>query len=215
MSHGRGEVRQRKKMVPHASLPHKPASPTTLSAGTVAGKHNAAFHVMGLESPELTPDGPASTTTLLGVGDVIMSDVIPDGNAPKLKNGAASTDALELELVNSNFDEEETSLTAPLLPDDQTPDAGSDNNNERQREKEQPPPEVLTSSEASWQVALQVFFPYIIAGLGMVAAGIVLDIVQVRLDHHTVSFHFQTIWGLLVSPTCASEFRFPVGSFQR
>ena len=33
--------------------------------------------------------------------------------------------------------------------------------------------------EASWQIALQVFFPYIIAGLGMVAAGMLLDVVQV------------------------------------
>ena len=33
--------------------------------------------------------------------------------------------------------------------------------------------------EASWQIALQIFFPYIVAGLGMVAAGMLLDVVQV------------------------------------
>ena len=33
--------------------------------------------------------------------------------------------------------------------------------------------------EAAWQIALQIFFPYIVAGLGMVAAGMLLDVVQV------------------------------------
>ncbi|KAK2168291.1 hypothetical protein LSH36_18g03047 [Paralvinella palmiformis] len=32
--------------------------------------------------------------------------------------------------------------------------------------------------DSAWQIALQVFFPYIVAGLGMVGAGVVLDIVQ-------------------------------------
>ena len=35
------------------------------------------------------------------------------------------------------------------------------------------------SSETSLQICLQVTLPYIIAGFGMVAAGMVLDIVQV------------------------------------
>lgn len=34
-------------------------------------------------------------------------------------------------------------------------------------------------NESSWQIGLQVFFPYMIAGFGMVAAGLVLDVVQV------------------------------------
>ena len=33
--------------------------------------------------------------------------------------------------------------------------------------------------DSSWQIALQVFFPYMVAGLGMVGAGVVLDVVQV------------------------------------
>ena len=32
--------------------------------------------------------------------------------------------------------------------------------------------------ETSFGIALQVLFPYLIAGLGMVGAGVVLDIVQ-------------------------------------
>ena len=34
--------------------------------------------------------------------------------------------------------------------------------------------------ESSWRVALQVFFPFIVAGLGMVGAGVLLGIVQVN-----------------------------------
>ena len=41
--------------------------------------------------------------------------------------------------------------------------------------------------EASWQIALQVFFPYLIAGLGMVGAGMVLDVVQVSGDFYCTS----------------------------
>ena len=35
------------------------------------------------------------------------------------------------------------------------------------------------SEESSLQVGLQVFFPFLIAGFGMVGAGVLLDIVQV------------------------------------
>lgn len=34
-------------------------------------------------------------------------------------------------------------------------------------------------TETWWQIGLQVFFPYIVAGLGMVGAGVVLNIVKV------------------------------------
>lgn len=34
-------------------------------------------------------------------------------------------------------------------------------------------------TEPWWQIGLQVFFPYIVAGLGMVGAGVVLNIVKV------------------------------------
>lgn len=34
--------------------------------------------------------------------------------------------------------------------------------------------------ESSWTIAAQVLLPYLVSGLGMVAAGIVMDIVQVR-----------------------------------
>lgn len=39
--------------------------------------------------------------------------------------------------------------------------------------------EGLEEEEGFWLIAFQVFFPFLIAGLGMVGAGLVLDIVQV------------------------------------
>lgn len=44
--------------------------------------------------------------------------------------------------------------------------------------------------EGFWLLAFQVFFPFLIAGLGMVGAGIVLDIVQVRKGIFDIIFHF-------------------------
>ena len=40
--------------------------------------------------------------------------------------------------------------------------------------------------EAAWQIAVQVFLPYLVAGIGMVAAGMVLDEVQVSKNTHTI-----------------------------
>lgn len=45
---------------------------------------------------------------------------------------------------------------------------------------EKPKPVQVEKGESSLAIALQVFFPYIIAGFGTVGAGMVLDIVQVK-----------------------------------
>lgn len=37
-----------------------------------------------------------------------------------------------------------------------------------------------SASESVWLTTLQVFVPFLVAGLGMVGAGLVLDVVQVR-----------------------------------
>ena len=34
--------------------------------------------------------------------------------------------------------------------------------------------------ESSWRIAAQVLVPYLVSGLGMVSAGIVMDLIQVR-----------------------------------
>ena len=53
---------------------------------------------------------------------------------------------------------------------------------------------VVAGEEASWQIGLQVFFPYIVAGLGMVAAGMLLDNVQVGTYYYAVSSCCQYSW---------------------
>lgn len=59
-----------------------------------------------------------------------------------------------------------------------TDDSGSELSNGTVSENLRFIPEFTESREKLWQIALQVFFPYIIAGYGMVAAGSVLEIVQ-------------------------------------
>lgn len=75
---------------------------------------------------------------------------------------------------------QETSLTAPLLPLQSSEDEDEEVLLQRDDVVIENELKVIQEpDEASWQIALQVFFPYIIAGFGMVGAGIVLDIVQV------------------------------------
>ena len=187
MSEEVSELRQR-KMVPHASLPQKTVSPSTFELGTQfvprarqekTGLTNESFQGMGsldsLESSEGTQSSiPYSEC-----------DASNQGRAPKKKppvpNGdshSAGDSAIELGTLDNGGYEEETSLTEPLLSDDDIR-SKKNNNIQKKKEKDQTTDVAITSSEASWQIGLQVFFPYIVAGLGMVAAGIVLDIVQV------------------------------------
>lgn len=69
----------------------------------------------------------------------------------------------------------ETSFTEPLISryDD-------DSDGEVRVIGPSTPDHPLEADEAWWQIAIQVFIPYMIAGFGMVAAGLVLDAVQVR-----------------------------------
>ena len=67
----------------------------------------------------------------------------------------------------------ETSFTQPLV----SPSDESDG--EVRVVRPHSPEHPLEQDEAWWQIAIQVFIPYMIAGFGMVAAGLVLDAVQV------------------------------------
>eukprot|EP00918_Siedleckia_nematoides_P055226 GHVU01120461.1.p1 GENE.GHVU01120461.1~~GHVU01120461.1.p1 ORF type:complete len:524 (+),score=27.86 GHVU01120461.1:192-1574(+) len=70
-------------------------------------------------------------------------------------------------------------MTAPLLGGQSSDDDIVETRRLTEIQDEQEVPKPLpVGEEASWQIALQVFFPYMVAGLGMVAAGMVLDIVQ-------------------------------------
>lgn len=68
---------------------------------------------------------------------------------------------------------EEGNLKLPLLMDESGMD-GSDEGSVDTLSQ----PELKESKEKLWQIALQVFFPYVIAGYGMVAAGSVLEVVK-------------------------------------
>ena len=50
------------------------------------------------------------------------------------------------------------------------------------------------NGESFWIITIQVFFPFLIAGLGMVGAGLVLDIVQVRLFLYFFNRIIKTIY---------------------
>ena len=43
----------------------------------------------------------------------------------------------------------------------------------------------MIGEESSLRIAIQVFFPYLVAGFGMVGAGAVLEIVKVSFEIHT------------------------------
>ena len=71
----------------------------------------------------------------------------------------------------------ETSITQPLLAvSDSDDDCGGDDVIVVNTAEPKHPVEL---EEAWWQISIQVFFPYLVAGFGMVAAGLVLDVVQV------------------------------------
>ncbi len=164
-------------MVPHASLPQSFAPSTTMPAPS--GEESGLLN-RGYETPEAS-EMPEVLQTLIEYNEV---DPSSQGNAPKKKafrNGAArhAQAGGDPDLMLTSLDEA-NSLTEPLLSDEDREAKPKSNNNNQKASGGSGAAEVVTPTEASWQVALQVFFPYVIAGLGMVAAGIVLDIVQVR-----------------------------------
>ena len=136
------QVRKR-KMVPHASLPH--SSPTVTTNSDKQQLYSRK---------ELQP---------ARYGDADYRDA-------------------RLKIVGE--EKMETSLSTPLLSHDDSesdrelandPSSGGGGGGDIIID----PTEMGVQDESSWLLALQVFVPYIIAGLGMVAAGILLDIVQV------------------------------------
>lgn len=53
--------------------------------------------------------------------------------------------------------------------------------------------------ESSWLIAAQVVVPYLVSGLGMVSAGIVMDLIQVRIHYPgNLSRHTSQSWHLYI-----------------
>ena len=116
--------------------------------------------------PRLTPQQDDDNMVLLSAHeDAATRPDIEVANGNSLQYDAASQDSTC---------EEETSLTVPLITksDDEEFDTPEVRVEEAQMSE--------VADESSWQIGFQVFFPYIIAGFGMVAAGMLLDVVQVR-----------------------------------
>lgn len=79
-------------------------------------------------------------------------------------------------------------MTEPIQPSDNNKDDdwGNDEEGECEAMLKTSRPNLVDdyieeeNEEGFWPLAFQIFFPFLIAGLGMVGAGIVLDIVQVH-----------------------------------
>ena len=97
------------------------------------------------------------------------------GRDTQRKNGAISkTEPLLTELDDESYDED----TTPLLIEE----VKTATKMEKDRDKEDGIEiEAKEVEETSISIALQIFLPYIIAGFGMVGAGMVLDVVQVSI----------------------------------
>ena len=105
-----------------------------------------------------------------GRNDISKTDSSADRNNAPLRSTAKLDTNTDL---GHGF--RETSLSRPLL-------SGSDSESEiHEGVTIVSTPEVKSpiEDEKSWQIGIQVFIPYMIAGFGMVAAGLVLDYVQV------------------------------------
>ncbi len=184
-------LRQR-KMVPYTSqTPKDPEKSAPLKE--TAGLINEGYEPMGSlnrsDDPEALPMVMGAYEDSAGV----------QGNTPRKKrheqNGELhmmedDEDAIPMDSYggSSRYGEDETSMTAPLLSDDERIVR---NNNNSSDIDDSTTAKIITPTEASWQIGLQVFFPYIIAGFGMVAAGMVLDLVQVR-KFNTLIAHLGT-----------------------
>jgi len=135
---------------------------------SVTGGHGCGSTETFHESDPRHADGASNHKDASDVDEInSKSSKTPNGS---YKNG----EALGILINDSNDNVEETMLTEPLLSKTEDSDMECDVSAEREYVEEV----VVEPDEASWQIGIQVFIPYLIAGFGMVGAGIVLDIVQ-------------------------------------
>lgn len=125
--------------------------------------------------PKATPVDDSEITLLSPDVDlekeIILSDEEPFGRLlPRFHTRDHDVDVSNGECLTGNDLEDQE----PLIVDpgqSQSPDLHLDDNAKR-----------LESVETSFAIALQVFCPFLVAGFGTVAAGLLLDVVQVSLD---------------------------------
>ena len=93
--------------------------------------------------------------------------MVPQGTDIRVGGGASGSDLVQLLKSPTDADfEKMTHIQMDILrPSDS--------------EVSMEPKDLPVIKETFWTISVQVFFPFLIAGLGMVGAGLVLDIVQV------------------------------------
>ena len=75
------------------------------------------------------------------------------------------------------------------------------------------PPGRRIKRETLWDVCIQVFIPFMIAGFGMLAAGLLLDAVQVGIKYHVNSHYGSSDSLILIGAYCQKCFPYFVGIY--
>lgn len=109
------------------------------------------------------------TNYLSPTGDISISSD-DDGDAVAIEGAFNSRNLYRPTILSEDFDE--TTEETVLLPDGEL---------RRIRQGDKEIDIKISSEEKSLTIGLQVFFPFMIAGLGTVGAGLLLDVVQVTM----------------------------------
>lgn len=140
---------------------------------------------------------PTGYTKLQEERGLAMADLgpKPDGNGyrpdpPHLEVRRHSDRVARTSVSLSDSGDVRYSETEPILPEGTlSGEEGDDEENEE--EESQRPPTRNMPKESPLAMALQIVVPFLLAGFGTVSAGMVLDIVQVRLG-----------WGMVEHRSC-------------
>ncbi|XP_065067379.1 solute carrier family 41 member 1-like [Rhopilema esculentum] len=111
----------------------------------------------------------SSSDLLSPTADVSLSSDENEDNSARFGSFNSKNLYKPLPHVDANFEEDDITEEAVLLPDGEF---------RRIREGNREIDIKISTEEKSISIALQVFFPFMIAGMGTVAAGLLLDVVQ-------------------------------------
>ena len=117
----------------------------------------------------------SSSDLLSPTADVSLSSDENEDNSARFGSFNSKNLYKPLPHVDASFEEDDFTEEAVLLPDGEF---------RRIREGGREIDIKISTEEKSISIALQVFFPFMIAGMGTVAAGLLLDVVQVNLMLH-------------------------------
>lgn len=124
------------------------------------------LHKSSYEMSERIENGEAATSITASALEDSSSESLADNDA-SVRN-VPVTDATRLLPFEDDSDSDEE-----LVQGNSRSDLGPRGTNKKKKQKTPPMPQ-----ETFLSITLQIFFPFLIAGLGMVGAGLVLDVVQ-------------------------------------